>query len=173
MHWTRNDLLQINGIGAVKAAQLVTVMELVRRVIREWDDASNGTIIDSAKSVALHFRSSIAGLDVEVLGTLSGSQKPVAVTMRGDQCGTATSSLVHPREVFREAIRLSATAVIVAHNHPSGDPAPSPADIQVTRQLREAAQTVKIDLLDHVILGRQSTDPLGLGFYSFSDAGLL
>ena len=87
--------------------------------------------------------------------------------------GTATGSLVHPREVFREAIRLSATAVIVAHNHPSGDPAPSPADIQVTRQLSEAARTVKIDLLDHVILGRQSTDPLSLGYYSFSNAGLL
>ena len=173
MHWTRNDLLQINGIGAVKAAQLVTVMELVRRVISEWDDASNVTVIDSAKAVALHFRSSIAGLDVEKFWVLCLDRKNRLLQECEATSGTATGSLVHPREVFREAIRLSATAVIVAHNHPSGDPAPSPADIQVTPQLSEAARTVKINLLDHVILGRQSTDPLSLGYYSFSNAGLL
>ena len=173
MHWTRNDFLQVNGIGSVKAAQLVTVMELVRRVIREWDDTSSSRPLDSAKAVAQHFRSRIAGLDVEKFWVLCLDRKNRLLQECETSSGTATSSLIHPREVFREAIRLSATAVIVVHNHPSGDPAPSPADIQVTRQLREAAQTVKIDLLDHVILGRQSTDPLGLGFYSFSDAGLL
>ena len=87
--------------------------------------------------------------------------------------GTATSSLVHPREVFREAIRAGASAVICAHNHPSGDPAPSSADIQVTRQLREASKTVDIDLLDHIIIGRRESDPAGLGFFSFREAGLL
>ena len=80
---------------------------------------------------------------------------------------------MHPREVFREAIRLSASAVIVAHNHPSGDPAPSRADIQVTRQLREAAKVIGIDLLDHIVLGRRAADPHGVGFYSFNEAGLI
>ena len=79
----------------------------------------------------------------------------------------------HPREVFREAIRLSATAVIVAHNHPSGDPAPSCADIKATRQLREAAAVIGIDLLDHIILGQKGKDPQGIGFYSFNEAGLI
>ena len=87
--------------------------------------------------------------------------------------GTATSSLAHPREVFREAIRHGATAVICVHNHPSGDPAPSAADLQITRQLREAARAVDIDLLDHVILGRPEADPRGLGYYSFRQSGVV
>jgi DNA repair protein RadC len=87
--------------------------------------------------------------------------------------GSATAALAHPREVFRAAIRESACAVVCVHNHPSGDPAPSSADLQVTRQLREAARAVDIELVDHVILGRIATDPLGLGFYSFRAAGML
>lgn len=87
--------------------------------------------------------------------------------------GTLTNALVHPREVFRIAILNSAAAICVAHNHPGGDPAPSQADIQMTRQLREAAKTVCIDLLDHVISGVENDDPAGLGYYSFRTAGLL
>ena len=79
--------------------------------------------------------------------------------------GTASSSLVHSREVFKPAILAGASAVIVVHNHPSGDPAPSQADIQVTRMLREAAKVLSIDLLDHVIIGDD--------YYSFNEAGLL
>ena len=87
--------------------------------------------------------------------------------------GTATSCLAHPREVFRAAIVASAAAIVCIHNHPSGDPAPSAADIQLTRQLREAAQTVDIGLLDHVIVGEIRNDPMHRGFYSFREAGLL
>ena len=87
--------------------------------------------------------------------------------------GTLTSSLVHPREVFRPAILASAASVILAHNHPSGDPAPSAADIQVTRQLREASRAVYIEILDHVIVGSKESDPTRVGFYSFRNAGLL
>lgn len=87
--------------------------------------------------------------------------------------GTATSALAHPREVFRIAIAAAATGVICAHNHPSGDPAPSAADVQLTRQLREAARAVDIDLIDHVILGRADCDPHGVGFYSFRQAGVI
>lgn len=87
--------------------------------------------------------------------------------------GTATASLAHPREVFRAAIVAGCTGIVVAHNHPSGDPSPSAADIQVTRQLREASRILAIDLVDHVVLGRPEMDPAGRGFYSFRDAGLL
>lgn len=87
--------------------------------------------------------------------------------------GTATSSLAHPREVFRAACMASATAIICVHNHPSGDPAPSAADVQVTRQLREAAKALDIDLLDHVICGCRESDPVGRGFYSFREAGTI
>jgi DNA repair protein RadC len=75
--------------------------------------------------------------------------------------------------VFREAIKESAAAVLCAHNHPSGDPAPSSADIRMTRQLREASHAVDIALLDHLILGQPTADPAGVGFYSFRTAGLV
>lgn len=87
--------------------------------------------------------------------------------------GTATASLVHPREVFRIAVKESAAAIIVAHNHPSGDPCPSRADMDVTKKLREAGKVLGIQLLDHVIVGRKMADPTGLGFYSFCDNGLI
>ena len=87
--------------------------------------------------------------------------------------GTATSSLAHPREVFRPAILAGSSAIIIAHNHPSGDPAPSSADIQVTRQLREAARIMEIALLDHVIIGDVAADPAAKGYYSFREVGLL
>lgn len=87
--------------------------------------------------------------------------------------GTATSSLAHPREVFRAAIMGGATAIICVHNHPSGDPAPSNADVHLTRQLREASKVVDIELLDHVIMGSPKADPLGLGYYSFRETGIL
>jgi DNA repair protein RadC len=67
--------------------------------------------------------------------------------------GSLNESIVHPRELFLEAIRHSAAAVIVVHNHPSGDPAPSPEDVEVTRRLRDAGQILGIELLDHVVLG--------------------
>jgi len=87
--------------------------------------------------------------------------------------GTATAALAHPREVFRIAVMASATGIICVHNHPSGDPAPSAADVQVTRLLREASQTLEIPLLDHVIIGNVIDDPLARGYYSFREAGLL
>src|SRR3954466_815583 len=83
--------------------------------------------------------------------------------------GTATGTLVSPREVFRGAILANAVGLCVAHNHPSGDPAPSSADIQVTRALREAARILQIEFLDHVIVGDAKSDPLGRGFFSFRE----
>lgn len=87
--------------------------------------------------------------------------------------GTVDSTVVAPREVFRGAILASASAIVVAHNHPSGDPAPSQADLRVTRTLREAAKILQIELLDHVVVGDVKADPQGRGLYSFREAGLL
>ena len=173
MHWSREDFMAVHGIGAVKAAQLLTVMELARRIMARWDEDSGQRVFDHPGAVARHFRPHIAGLDVEKCWVLCLDRKNRLIKECEATSGTATSSLIHPREVFRDAIRLNATGVIVSHNHPSGDPAPSRADIQVTRQLREAAKTIQIDLLDHVIIGLKQYDPHGLGYYSFSDAGLI
>ena len=87
--------------------------------------------------------------------------------------GTATSTLAHPREVFRVAVLGSAACVILVHNHPSGDPSASAADIQLTRQMREAGKVLDIEVMDHIIIGNETDDPLGLGYYSFRCAGLL
>jgi DNA repair protein RadC len=75
--------------------------------------------------------------------------------------------------VVRNAAQHGATAIACVHNHPSGDPAPSSADVQVTRQLREAAKALDIELLDHVVVGNATSDPTGLGFYRFRSAGML
>ncbi len=173
MHWTRDDFMQIHGIGAVKAAQLVTVMELACRMIREWDEDQTNISYETPDLVARHYRSRIAGLDVEKFWVLCLDRKNRLIRDIEVSSGTATSTLVHPREVFRGAIRCNATAVIVVHNHPSGDPAPSQADIQVTRQLKEAAKAIQIDFLDHIILGTKANDRQKIGYYSFNDTGLI
>jgi len=170
--WSVTDFQRMPGIGRVKALQLITVMELARRVLRA-EGGAGASPFAGPDSVVRHFAPAVAGLQVEKFWVLCLNRKNRLLREVEVTSGTATSSLVHPREVFREAIRLSATAVIAVHNHPSGDPAPSKADISVTRQLREAAEVVGIDLLDHVILGRAGADPHGAGFYSFSEGGML
>ena len=87
--------------------------------------------------------------------------------------GVANASLIHPREVFRLAIATAGTGVIVAHNHPSGDPCPSAADLRVTRILNDASNAVDIKLLDHIVIGRRERDPRGVGHYSFRQSGAI
>ncbi len=111
--------------------------------------------------------------EVEHFFVISTNRKNDPISVRIVSKGTATACLVHMREVFKVAIRESAAAIICVHNHPSGDPEPSRADIQLTRQLKEAAKIIGIDLLDHVIIGDKINDPLQVGFYSFRGAGLV
>lgn len=87
--------------------------------------------------------------------------------------GTQTGALLEPREVLRTALIANAVAIVVMHNHPSGDPKPSSADAQITRQLREACKIMNVEFLDHVVIGTPEQDPNGnQGFYSFRQAGL-
>lgn len=102
---------------------------------------------------------------------LDRKNKPIGRTMIS--LGTLTSTLAHPREVFKIAILASAAAIVVSHSHPSGDPAPSSADLALTRQLRDAAKIIGIDLIDHVIVGAKEDDPLGVGYYSFRNAAII
>ena len=171
VRWADSDFRRIKGIGRVKAFQLVAVMEVSRRVLVNAGDTL--PILNKPELVYAHFQPFLAGLTVEKFWVLCLNRKNRLIKQVEVTSGTATSSLAHPREVFREAIRHGATALICAHNHPSGDPAPSAADVQVTRQLRDAAKAVDIELLDHVVVGRAAADPLGLGYYSFRQAGVL
>ncbi|CAA6678810.1 MULTISPECIES: DNA repair protein RadC [unclassified Lentimonas] len=171
LRWSAADFQTIKGIGTVKSLQLMAVMDFARRILKEDDSVE--TIFDTPEVVARHFRTLIAGKEVEHFWALCLDRKNRLIQRIEVSKGTASSCLVHPREVFKEAIKLSASAIIVVHNHPSGDPAPSRADIQVTRQLREAAKIIGIDLIDHIVVGQRNKDPHGIGFYSFNEAGLI
>ncbi len=170
--WNETDFRRLTGIGRIKALQLVTVMEIVRRGLAQGAETED-EILNRPELIHAHFKARIAGLVVEKFWVLCLNRKNRLIKQVEVTSGTATSSLAHPREVFREAIRHGATAVVCVHNHPSGDPAPSAADVQVTRQLRDAAKAVDIDLLDHVIVGRAGADPQGRGYYSFREAGVI
>jgi len=169
--WRAAEFRQLKGIGRVKALQLLAVMEVARRAMGQ--PAGDAPLLNRADLVAAFFQPVTLGLEVEKFWVLCLNRKNRLIRRVEVTSGTATAALAHPREVFREAIREAATAVVCAHNHPSGDPAPSAADLQITRQLREAAKAVDIDLLDHVILGRPTADPTGRGYYSFREAGLI
>jgi DNA repair protein RadC len=169
--WREAEFRQLKGIGRVKSAQLVTVMEIVRRVVRQ--QAVDAPLLNRAEVILAHFQPLVFGLQVEKFWVLCLNRKNRLLRRVEITSGTATSTLAHPREVYREAIREGAASVICVHNHPSGDPAPSAADLSVTRQLREAARAVDIELVDHIIIGRPGADPLGRGYYSFREAGLI
>ncbi|NBD38362.1 MAG: DNA repair protein RadC [Verrucomicrobia bacterium] len=164
------ELCDYPGIGPVKALQLEAIIEMARRILSSGEAAP---LMDNPERVFAWLNPLVNGEAVEKFWVLSLNRKNRLLRCQPVTSGTATASLVHPREVFREAIRNSASALICAHNHPSGDPAPSQADIRATRQLRDAARVLQLDLLDHVILGMPEHDPRGSGFYSFAEAGLL
>jgi DNA repair protein RadC len=171
LRWNEKDFRKVKGIGPVKSLQLLAVMEIARRVLAAEGGAE--PLLNRPELIVAHFRPLVTGLMIEKFWTLCLNRKNRLIKLVEVTSGTATASLAHPREVYREAIQQGATAVVCVHNHPSGDPAPSAADIQVTRQLREAARTVDIELLDHVIVGTTVADPQGRGYYSFREAGLI
>ena len=169
--WDDSEFRRFKGIGPIKALQLVTVVEICRRVLSSSNAAE--PILDTPERVFSLMRSRAIGLEIEKFWSLCLNRKNRLIRLCEVSSGTASHSLVHPREVFREAIRHGASAIICVHNHPSGDPSPSAADIKVTRQLREASKIVGIDLVDHVVIGTTENDPKGTGYYSFQDSGLL
>lgn len=169
--WSAADFRRVKGIGRVKAQQLVSVLELSRRMLAQREILPPQ--LEHPHQVMAHFQSEVIALNVEKFWVLSLNRRNRLLRRDEITSGTATSALVHPREVFREAIKAGACAIIAVHNHPSGDPAPSSADLQITRQLCAAARAVEIGLIDHVILGSPVRDPAGRGYYSFREAGLL
>ena len=171
INWTEPDFRRVKGIGKIRAMQLVVAFDVARRVREATTEA--GGLFKEPAAVFAHMAPKLDQLQVEQFWVLCLNRKNRLIKALPVTSGTATSSLVHPREVFREAIRESAAAVICVHNHPSGDPAPSTADIQVTRQLREAARAVDVELHDHVIVGKVAADPAGRGYFSFRSAGML
>jgi DNA repair protein RadC len=158
------ELLRLDGVGPAKAARLVAAFEIGARLAAEARHP--GHRIREPSDVARLLAPRLRDLSVEefhLLALDSQSQvlRDVLVTR-----GLLNSSLVHPREVFRAAIAEAAAGIIVAHNHPSGDPTPSAEDRAVTRQLSDAGRLLDLPLYDHVIVA-------GDRFFSFSSEGLL
>ena len=146
-----SELAQVKGIGLAKAAQLLAAVELGRRIALEEMGEQPAITRPEDVYALLHHQlrdEKQEHVIVLLLNTKNRVMQQSTVTK-----GTLDSSLLHPREVFREAIRHSASSIILAHNHPSGDPTPSNEDIQITKRLHQAGQLVGIDLLDHVIIG--------------------
>lgn len=164
------ELSQIPGIGPAKAAQLAAVFEFGRRLARE---RYRELPIDGPEAVYDLLGAEMRTLNQETVRLLLLDRRQNLIHVAEITRGILDECMAHPREIFRAAITWSAACFILVHNHPSGNPAPSSADIALTRQLREAAAILKIDLQDHVIIGSPSEVPGRLPYYSFREAGLI
>lgn len=159
------ELCNVEGIGPSRAAQLKAALELGRRLfIHRPDELRQITSpADAANLIMLD----MGLLEQEQLWVILLNTKNYILDIVRLYQGSTNASLVRVAEVFRDAIRRNSTAIIVAHNHPSGDPTPSPEDVRITRQICEASKLLDIELLDHLVIGRQrwvSLKERGLGF---------
>ncbi len=145
------QLSRIRGIGSVKAIQLKAAFELARRGGRPG--AGPQTVVDSNKAAVDFLLPKLRGRKKEHFVALLLDTRRQLIRLSTIAIGSLSATVVHPRELFREAIQASAAAVILAHNHPSGDPQPSDADVSLTRRLIEAGALLGIEVLDHVIIG--------------------
>lgn len=147
------ELQGIPGIGEAKAIRLAAACELGRRLVHSPPVRPE---VRSARDVVEHVQGVMGHLDREEFRVLLLDTKHRLLELHKVSVGHLNGTLVHPREVFKQAIRRSSDAVILVHNHPSGDPTPSPEDIAVTRRLVAAGRIIGIEVLDHVILGAGS-----------------
>ncbi|PLY02964.1 MAG: hypothetical protein C0624_07285 [Desulfuromonas sp.] len=147
------ELCQQPGIGPAKAAEIQATFELARRLAAV--DLHPGTQLRSAADVFYHLQPRLASLKKERFLVLLLDCKHRVLREVIISEGSLTASIVHPREVFSPVIRESAAAVILAHNHPSGDPSPSREDLVLTQRLRQAGELMGVQILDHVIIGHQ------------------
>lgn len=146
------ELTEIDGIGSTKACSIVASLELARRLLgRESDEPR--VSMKNPESVANLLMEDMRGMKQEHLVALLLNAKCEIESRITVSIGELTSTVVHPREVFRPAIQKGAAGIILAHNHPSGDPTPSQDDIQSTKRIMEVSKLVGIRLLDHLIIG--------------------
>jgi len=148
-----DELTHISGIGPAKALELKASLELGRRVARSR--LPEAIVVSCPQDAADILMEEMRHLREEHFVVLFLSTKNHVIGRETISIGTLNASLVHPREVFRAAIRRNSASILCAHNHPSGDPTPSQEDVQLTRRLRDAGELVGIELLDHIVIGDQ------------------
>ena len=150
------ELKQMPGVGGDKAATLVAAFALARRLERERLEES--PVLDNPETVVRFIREANRLRNVESFQVLLLNVRQRFLRVEEISQGTLDTLLVHPREVFRAAIVGNAASILLLHNHPSGDPTPSEADIKVTRDLIRAGQLLKISVVDHIIIGRATPE---------------
>ena len=148
---TVQELSQIKGIGNAKASQIKAAVELGRRLRNFRID--HKIKINKPQDAVEILMEDMRYLKKEHLRVVFLNTKNIVIDVKDLSIGSLSTSVVHPREIFSEAIRKSSSSIIVCHNHPSGDPTPSQEDINITRRLFEVGKLIGIDLLDHLIIG--------------------
>jgi len=159
---TVEELSKIKGIGLAKACRIISALELGRRV--SVASEMQKFKISSPQDIGNVYMEELRYKKKEIFRVVLLNTKNVIIGSKDISEGSLNASIVHPREVFLEAIKKSANKMILMHNHPSGDPTPSSEDINITKRLISAGQIVGIEILDHVIIGDGS-------FYSFKENG--
>ncbi len=149
--WTFDRLLAIRGIGKVKAIQILCMSELAKRLARST--AMTGLDFSSPSTIAQYYMEDMRHREKEVLKLLLLNSRSKLIGESDVSEGTADTTLVSPRELFLEALRKNAAAIILLHNHPSGEPTPSREDVRITRRIYEAGALIGIELLDHIVIG--------------------
>ncbi|NLM34240.1 MAG: DNA repair protein RadC [Clostridiales bacterium] len=158
------DFMKLKGIKKAKAAQLLALAEISKR-FRSYKSGEEYTI-SSPSAVADFVMESMRTLKQEVLKVILVNTKNKVILIKDVSVGSLNTSIVHPREVFAEAIKRNAASIIICHNHPSGDPTPSNEDINITHRLKECGKLVGIQVLDHIIIGNGS-------YVSMKEKGIL
>ena len=161
---TIEELSQIKGIGLAKAAQIKACFELGRR--EELEPELKNFDIKDPESVVKAVRASIKDKAKEHFKLILLNPRNKIIGISTISIGTLNASLVHPREVFKDAIIHSAASVVLAHNHPSGDPEPSEDDLKITKKMVESGKILGIEVLDHIIIAKN-------GFKSLANEGLI
>lgn len=164
------ELCEIPGIGPAKATQLAAVFEFGRRLARE---PYNEAPVSSPEDVFSLVGPEMQRLAQESVRVVLLNQRKRLIRTEEVFRGTGNESFANPAEILRLALVNSAHAIVLVHNHPSGDPSPSRADHEVTKRLREACRTMGIELTDHLVIGLRSPDPGHGPWFSFREAGLL
>lgn len=158
-----SEMTRIKGVGATKATQLYAAFELGRRLL--VSSPEDRPVVKSPQDAA-NLLTDMCALEQEVMKTLLMDRKNRVLAVATVYRGSLHTTVVRVNELFREAVRENAAAIIVAHNHPSGDPTPSAEDILVTREIVQAGKILDIDVLDHVVIGS------GNKFVSLKERGL-
>ena len=162
---TISNLTKLKGIGITKAIELLTTIELGKRIFLK-EDYGNKEVINNPKKIYKSFKYLFQGVKQEHFYCLYFNNKCELIERKLLFMGTVNKSIVHPREIFKEAYLLSASSIICIHNHPSGDIRPSNEDVLFTKQLIEIGKIQDIKIVDHIIIGEKN-------YYSFLEQGLI